>query len=171
MPASRYGGKKLYIKLYPIDCFEGSIRWQLEPDERGVWYDLLMFAGLCGKEGWICDKDGRKYPLSFIANRLNVTQELFDATLAKCIEEGRIQDHKEKGLFIVNFKDYQSEYQRQKKYRDEKAGKRKKGAEELLSCKCGYAVDYGSMTKDWIYCPQCEKRGKKSKLVRRKAGE
>lgn len=171
MPTARYGGKKLYVKLYPVDCFEGSIRYQLEADERGVWYDLIMFAGLCGKEGWICDKDNRGYPLTFIANRLNVDQELFDRTLKKCYEEGRLQDHDEKGLFIVNFKDYQSEYQRQKQYRGTKSGKtRKQGSEEIWECpSCHYSVDYCKHTESWEECPNCARKGKTTKMVRKKA--
>lgn len=111
--------RRPWIKLYPIDCLDGSIRYQLEPDERGVWYDLLNFSAICAQPGTIADKDGRPYPHSFIANRLNISQELLDATLEKCIDEGRVKN-KDGVILIVNWGAYQSEYQRQKPYRDKK---------------------------------------------------
>lgn len=111
--------KRLYVKMFPIDSFEGSIRWQLDSAERGVWWDFLAFAGICAKDGWICDKDFRPFPHEFLANRFNVPIDLYQRTLDKCKEEGRIQENS-KGLLIVNFKLYQSEYQRQKPYRDQK---------------------------------------------------
>ena len=115
-------GKRTWIKLYPVPCIEGSIRWQLGPHERGVWYDLLLFSALCSEPGTIADGDGRPYPRSFIANRLNITVELLDETLAKCITEGRIKENAG-GLVITNWAAYQSEYQRQKPYREKKKAK------------------------------------------------
>ena len=112
--------RRPWIKLYPIDCLDGSIRYQLEPDERGVWYDLLNFSAICANPGVIADKDGRPYPHSFIANRLNIELELLEATLAKCYEEGRCQESDGGVIAITNWSAYQSEYQRQKPYRDKK---------------------------------------------------
>ena len=116
----RTGWRRTWIKLYPIDCLEGSIRYQLEPDERGVWYDLLNFAAISVQEpGTIADKDGRPYPHSFIANRLNISLELLERALNKCAEEGRVQEDAS-GIRITNWKAYQSEYERQKPYRKQK---------------------------------------------------
>ncbi len=126
----RAGWRKTWIKLYPIDCLQGSIRYQLEPDERGVWYDLLNFAAICSSPGTISDKDNRPYPHAFIANRLNIPTELLDRTLAKCIEEGRISED-DTGIHITNWKAYQSEYQRQKPYRKGK-GEKGEAPPELL---------------------------------------
>lgn len=113
---ARVGWKRTWIKLYPIDCLDGSIRYQLEADERGVWYDLLNFSAICATPGLISDKDERPYPHQFIANRLNIAIELLERTLAKCIDEGRIKENSN-GILISNFHAYQSEYLRQKPYR------------------------------------------------------
>ena len=118
----RTAGRRPWIKLYPIDCLQGSIRYQLESDERGVWYDLLNFAAICAKPGMISDKDGRPYPHAFIANRLNIEIELLERTLKKCTEEGRIHEN-DNGVHVTNWKDYQSEYERQKPYREGKKAK------------------------------------------------
>jgi len=132
----RGGWKRTWIKLYPIDCLDGSIRYQLEADERGVWYDLLNFSAICATPGLISDKDERSYPNSFIANRLNITLELFERTLAKCIEEGRIKENSN-GIAIVNWEAYQSEYQRQKPYRDKKSNE---DPDKFIEGKYGHMV-------------------------------
>ena len=120
MKEQRVKGRRLWIKLYPVDCLDGSIRYQLESDERGVWYDLLNFSAICAIPGTIADKDGRPYPHSFIANRLNISLDLLELTLRKCIEEGRIREEDGGKIEIVNWAAYQSEYQRQKPYREKK---------------------------------------------------
>ena len=109
-------GRRKWIKLYPSACIDGSIRYQLDADERGVWYDLLNFSAICSNAGMISDRDGRPFPNSFIANRLNIALELLERTLKKCQEEGRVIVD-ERGICITNFKYYQSDYDRQKKYR------------------------------------------------------
>lgn len=119
----RTGGRRTWIKLYPVDCLEGSIRYQLEADERGVWYDLLNLSAICFTPGTISDKDNRPYPHSFIANRLNISIELLERTLTKCEEEGRISEN-DTGIHITNWASYQSEYLRQKPYRQSKLQKK-----------------------------------------------
>jgi uncharacterized protein (DUF1697 family) len=120
MAEPRVKSRRLWIKLYPMDCLDGSIRYQLEADERGVWYDLLNFSAVCALPGTIADKDERPYPHSFIANRLNISLELLEKTLRKCKEEGRIQEEDGGIIVITNWAAYQSEYQRQKPYREKK---------------------------------------------------
>ncbi len=117
---SRTKTRRPWIKLYPIDCLDGSIRYQLEPAERSVWYDLLNFSAICATPGIIADKDGRPYPKSFIANRLNIDLNLLEQSLKKCIDEGRISEVNDGVLEITHWGSYQSEYQRQKPYREKK---------------------------------------------------
>lgn len=115
MPAIRR-----WVKLWVTECLEGSIRYQLEPSERSVWYDLILFAALGSPPGHICDRDQRSLPHQFIANRLNVTLELLEITLTKCLDEGRVTED-EQGIHITNWERYQSEYERQKPYRGKQA--------------------------------------------------
>lgn len=109
--------RRRWIKLYPLECIDGSIRYQLTPSERGVWYDLLNFSAVCSNDGTISDRDGRPYPLSFIASRLNITITLLKSTLDKSIEEGRLTMTLDGVISITNWTRYQSEYDRQKPYR------------------------------------------------------
>ncbi|MCK4722506.1 MAG: phage replisome organizer N-terminal domain-containing protein [Dehalococcoidia bacterium] len=109
-------GKRSWIKIWVTGWLHGSIRWQLDPSERGVWADLIVLAGECSQEGAICDNDSRPYPRDFIANQLNIPQELLDRTIAKCRREGRVED-RDDIIIISNWQAYQSEYDRVKKYR------------------------------------------------------
>jgi hypothetical protein len=108
--------KRTWIKLFCYERLHGSVSFQLEPDERSVWDELLCLAGLCGQDGRIADHDHRPFPHSYIAHELHISDELFERTLGKCIDEGRLREN-EHGLWITNWKAYQSEYERQKPYR------------------------------------------------------
>jgi len=111
--------RRVWVKIWITGWLHGSIRWQMSPDERATWADLICLAGECGKEGAICDNDNRPFPRDYIANQLNIPQELLDRTIAKCRHEGRIDDRDDM-IVIINWKVYQSEYERQKQYRGKK---------------------------------------------------
>jgi len=111
--------KRRWIKLYPTESLQGSIRYQLSSAERGVWFDLLSFSSLCSNTGDICDRDGNPFPDTYIANRFNVKLSLLKSTIDKCLAEGRLT-RDETGYHITNWSKYQSEYDRQKPYRQKK---------------------------------------------------
>jgi hypothetical protein len=115
----RGDSKRAWVKLHINGMLNGSVRYQLSPEERATWVDLLCFAGLGGTPGIIADNDQRPYPHNFLANRFNIPIDLLETTLKKCVKEGRITENGD-GIHIVHWKDYQSEYQRQKVYRQEK---------------------------------------------------
>ena len=110
-----------WIKLYVKGWLHGSIRYQLSAAERGTFADLLSLAGECDRGGEISDNDGKPFPFSFIAGQLHITEELLSNTIGKCVAEGRIRE-KNGVIEIINFNAYQSEYQRQKPYRQQKDG-------------------------------------------------
>jgi len=109
--------KRTWVKFWVTGWLHGSIRWQLEPDERSVWADLICLAGECGHEGGITDNDGCPLPRSFVASQLNIPPELLDRTIAKCRHDGRLADS-DTTIIITNWQVYQSEYERQKPYRE-----------------------------------------------------
>jgi hypothetical protein len=87
--------------------------------------------------------------------------EVLESTLLLCIDEGRISED-ETGIHITNWTIYQSEYQRQKPYRDEK-GRGKKTFKKCTECK------YKAETEE-IYCPDCAKKKKEVKLIKDYSG-
>ncbi len=109
--------RKRWIKLYVTGWLHGTIRWQLSSEERGVWADFLALAGEKQKDGAICDNDGRPLPRDFIANQLNIKLSLLNSFIAKAISENMMEE-KEGVLFVSNYQSYQSEYERQKPFRE-----------------------------------------------------
>lgn len=107
-----------WIKIWTRQCLQGSIRFDFSPAERGVWYDLLVLAGHCIQDGIISMSNGVAYPHSWIAVNLNIPRKLLETVLAKCQAAGRITED-ETGIRITNWKEYQSEYERQRKYRQQ----------------------------------------------------
>ncbi len=146
------GWKRTWVKLFVTGWLHGSIRWQLEPDERSVWADLICLAGQCGHEGAICDNDGKALPRDFMANQLNIKQTLLDRTIAKSIHDNRLEEV-DGCLSIVNWSSYQSEYERQKTSRQKPKEVIKESFAEIVMS--GRVADYEEVSpgeysvKDW----------------------
>jgi hypothetical protein len=119
---SRGATRRRWVKLFITGWLHGSVRWQLTPEQRGTFADLICLAGECGKDGAICDNDNRPFPREFIANQLNIPLQLLEETIKECRDEGRIED-RDDVIVIKNWDTYQSEYERQSQYR-------KKGVED-----------------------------------------
>ena len=105
-----------WIKLYCYERLHGSVSYQLTEAEQSLWDKILCLAGLSLHDGLVSDNNGRAYPHSFIIHELHTNKKSFENLLTKCIEEGRITED-EQGLHITNWAKYQSEYDRQKPYR------------------------------------------------------
>ncbi len=95
-----------YHKIDSLHWIDGSIRWDLMPDERSVWADLLAMAGLTRepRRGYIEVSEGIGYPGQALLVRLNITKDLFDRTIVKCVAEGRLQifpDGKNNTIYLI----------------------------------------------------------------------
>jgi len=125
----------------------GSVRWELEPEERATWVDLLLLAGECSKGGLICDNDKKPLPIQYIASHFNVSLKLLERTLMKCEAQNRIS--REDGILKVNnWNTYQSEYDRQKPYRQKMNESEKVGmTRSLINQHPKVAIDV--LTKDF----------------------
>jgi len=127
-----------WIKVWVTECLTGTIRFDFTPEERCVWYDLLILAGNCRLEGMIAAGEGTPYPKNWIAGTLNVPLELLERVLVKCRETKRICENGN-GIQILNWQKYQSEYERQKPYRDEKKQK-DENPDKYIKGKYGHVV-------------------------------
>ncbi|MBA7483024.1 hypothetical protein ES705_28335 [subsurface metagenome] len=117
MAKSRW--RRTWVKMWVNESLEGTIRFDFTPAERGVWYDLILMAGRCRVPGVISANETTPYPHSYIAGVLNVDLGLLETTIDKCKASGRIEEI-EQGLKLTNWEHYQSEYERQKPYRQQK---------------------------------------------------
>jgi hypothetical protein len=112
-----------WYKVFPMEDLFGSIRYRLTPAERGVWYDLRSQAGISAVPGTVCESRSRAYPSAYLANLLNVQTALLETTVKKAITLGLCTQDKE-GIHIPNWQERQSEYDRQKPYREAKRKER-----------------------------------------------
>jgi len=97
-----------YHRVDDYKWIHGSIRQDLEPDERGVWADLLSLAGLTRepRRGYIERSEGVPYPKKVLVCILNISDELFDRTTTKCVKEGRLQVFEDGTMYITNWSRY-----------------------------------------------------------------
>jgi len=120
---NKYGMRRIYRKSWPYDNLFGTLRHELDSAQRGIWNDLLDFAKLSRvRPGLIAPKEKTAYKHEWIAAFLNVPIELFESTLEILKTTERISENGN-GIEILNWNNYQSEYDRQKPYREAKKGK------------------------------------------------
>lgn len=107
-----------WVKLWIKESLVGTIREDLTPAERGLWYDFLLLAGNSRVPGKICANETTAIPVKRIAGILNVSESLVNQGIEKFLSSGRIEIDENGLITIINWKKYQySDYDRQKKYR------------------------------------------------------
>ena len=110
------GWKRSWVKLWVSECLDGSIREDLEADERGIWYDLIIYSARCRHPGTISSNETQPISRRRLAGVLNISEKLLNRAIAKCVASGRLKID-EKGLIhIVNWAKYQSESDRVRAY-------------------------------------------------------
>lgn len=122
-----------YHKIDSLRWIDGSIREDLEPDERSVWADLMALAGLTRepRRGFIERSKGIAYKKAVLLPRLNITEELFDRTVAKCVEEGRLTVLPDGTMHLTNWERYNdmTSYKAKKEAKEIAIGKSKQTRE------------------------------------------
>jgi hypothetical protein len=116
-----------WIKLWPDEWLNGTLRFTLDHKKRAVWADVLCLAGRSRIPGVICagEENGKLigYPPEHLAGITLVTPEEFLQILSIFEAQGRVNIERENGRIIIhltNWKKYQSDYYRQKPYRQVK---------------------------------------------------
>jgi hypothetical protein len=114
-------GSRTWIKIYCDKWVTGTLR-EDAPDIRGVWIDLLALAGSgqCGDTGEIKLANGVGYTDGQIADILRISKPLWRKAKARLLETERIKILPKGAICITKWGKYQSEYDRQKRYRQPK---------------------------------------------------
>jgi len=105
-----------------------SMNYELTLEEQAAFLKTLALCAELGGTGVIADGEGQSMPHDFIASRVHVPVDIFDSMLVKCIATNRISENSA-GIIINKWNEYQSEYQRQKPYRQGKLGLNREGRE------------------------------------------
>ena len=109
--------RRNWIKLYVDQCLRGSMMTELDPAERFVWFGFLLLAGDSSFEGRICITETVGYTDEQLASMLKVDVQLLRTAKRKMVKFEKIAVHEGNVIEILNWKKYQSEYDRQRPYR------------------------------------------------------
>jgi len=118
-------GSRKWIKLWVDPWLSSTMRFTLDHKQRAVWADLLAMGGQSRVSGVICsgEESGQivGIPLLRIAGLVDVPTEELSNMLMLFEKQERIKLSHDSGgrviITILNWSKYQSEYDRQKKYR------------------------------------------------------
>jgi len=140
------GKKKSWFKVCPEKWIFGSTREEMTSSERGVWMDFLALAAINDPPGQIDFFTDKR-----LANQLNIPVKLLKSTIHKALFYEKIELKEKKSnptgdqiktkndtlginlskiglplrtIIILNWNEYQSEYLRQKPYRQRKSVKK-----------------------------------------------
>lgn len=108
-----------WFKLFGERWFSGTTRWELTIEQRAIWVDFLAKASINDPPGQI-----NYYTLDQLAGQFSCSKELLEGALKKCVDVKKIKHNSKKRIItILNWKKYQSEYERQKLYRQQDGGR------------------------------------------------
>ncbi len=118
------GAAVKWIKLWPDEWLNGTLRFTLDHKQRAVWADVLCLAGRSRIPGVICagEEGGRLvgYPIEHLAGITLLSPEELSEILALFEAQRRVTVEREHGRLIIrlpNWTKYQTEYTRQARYK------------------------------------------------------
>ena len=93
----------------------GSTRIELEPDERGVWVDLMTLSKK--DNGYIRANVGVPYLESQLSGLLNIPPELLKRTIEKCLRPkiNKLRKEKDGTLYVLSTENYKLSKRQQRR--------------------------------------------------------
>lgn len=114
-----------WIRLWVDETINGTTFSELNAEQRGVWYTLLLLAAYSPKPGTICIAEGVAYTREQLAAFTKLTLDVLNRCIKHLTAPGieKITVNVDGTLSICNWLKYQTEYDRQKGYRRGLQGK------------------------------------------------
>lgn len=109
-------GRRSWVKLYVSTVF-GSTARELDPAERWVWIGFLALAGDSNWDGIIKATVTLGYNDDQLSDLLAVDIHTLRSAKRKMVKAEKISIDDKNIITILNWRNYQSEYDRQKQYR------------------------------------------------------
>ena len=105
-----------WMPFYTVKWLFGSTRHELEPDERGVWTDLMAMASF--DDGFIRANKGVPYPERQLAGLFCVSEELLHRTLLKCLDPkiGKLKQCPDGSLYMCSWESYRLTRRHQRRF-------------------------------------------------------
>lgn len=112
-------GRRTWIKIFSEKWLRGTLREECAAT-RGIWADVLAMAGdsAYGDYGIIKLAQNVGYTDEQIAVMLHIPDKEWETAKNRLLETGRIRVTGHNVIHICKWKEYQSEYNRQKKHRN-----------------------------------------------------
>jgi len=110
--------RRSWIKLYVGQVLRGTCFTELDEPERFIWFGFLLLAGDSPYAGIITATEEFGYSDEQLADLLKTNVELVRKSKKKMIEFGKISVDDKNKIHILKWEKYQSEYNRQKGYRE-----------------------------------------------------
>jgi hypothetical protein len=112
-----------WIRLWTQETIDGTTFDELDAAERGIWFSLLLLAGLPPNEGIVELRKGVGYEPSHLAQKINVDPDLILPTITHLLEVKKVSLLPKSAGFppekirlkIRNWNKYQTEYSRYRK--------------------------------------------------------
>lgn len=79
-----------WVPMYADKWLFGSTRLELDPGERSVFVDLIMMGSK--DNGYIRANETIPYPPKQLAAFLNISEELLQSTISKCLQYGKLNE-------------------------------------------------------------------------------
>ena len=112
--------RRNWIKIYPEGFLRRTLFIELSPVERWVWIGFLCLAGDNAFDGKICIAQDMGYTDEQLAKLLDTDLKTLVGAKKKMVKFNKISVDKNNVIEVVSWNTYQSEYQRQRDYRQEK---------------------------------------------------
>lgn len=108
-----------WLRIWVKETVFGSTFEELNAEERGIWFSLLVLAGLEPPYGSICVCPGIGYTHEQLTAMLKVKDSVLRNALKKLAHPSikKIKIEPKCVIVILNWRKYQTEYERQKPYR------------------------------------------------------
>lgn len=100
----------------------GSTRIELKPDERGVFVDLMALSKK--DDGWVRANEGVPYLERQLSGILNITPELLNRTIEKCIKYNKAERFKDGTIYMTSHEVYQLSPRQERRIESEMTDKK-----------------------------------------------
>ena len=112
-----------WLRIWTVETYHGTTFTELNAAERGIWFSLLVLAGLGPREGFIELRKGVGYDPGQLAGSIQVDEDVLMSAIIRLIELKKVVTVPRKSsefplkvrLKIRNWNRYQTEYQRYRK--------------------------------------------------------
>lgn len=107
-----------WVKLWVNEWLTGTVRWQLTPQQRSIWADLLALAGRSRYPGLVCSGETNgvlsPFPMDYLCSVFRCSEPDVQEAFRLFVEQGRIVIDGTGVIQIVSWDKYQSEYQQKR---------------------------------------------------------